>query len=183
MVNPILKFMPRHRLFNKKFGGGAIYDIGCYPVSLVVLIARLLKNKVNEFSYNIEDVHAKINFRGTEDESFLKIKFHKLFEAELKISIKKNISKPTIIYGTKGKIIISNPWLPNKNSTIQVLTSKENNIKKIFSKYSIYANPIKAASDEILSGNNYCKFPNMTWKDSLITSNILTEWKKYLYKA
>ena len=28
-VNPILKFKLRHRLFNKKLGGGAINDIGC----------------------------------------------------------------------------------------------------------------------------------------------------------
>ena len=182
-VNPILKFKPRHRLFNKKFGGGAIYDIGCYPVSFIVLIAKLFENQNNEPSYDIIDVHRKMNFRGTDDEGSLKIKFHQLFEAELKISIKRNLTKPTIIYGTKGKIIIPNPWLPNKNTSFEVLTGEKNYIKKISSKYSVYANTIKAASDEIQQNNNYCKFPNMTWKDSLISSKILTEWKNYLYKA
>jgi predicted dehydrogenase len=182
-VNPILKFKPRHRLFNKKFGGGAIYDIGCYPVSLVVLIARLLKNQDNEIPYNIIDVYNKNNFRGTDDEASLKIKFHKLFEAELKISIKKNLVEPTIIYGTKGKMIIPNPWLPNKDTSIEVSTSEKNYIKKISSKYSVYANTIKAASDAIQQNNNYCKFPNMTWEDSIISSKILTEWKNYLYKV
>ena len=28
-----------HRLFNKKLGGGAILDLGCYPSSMSILIA------------------------------------------------------------------------------------------------------------------------------------------------
>ena len=182
-VNPILKFKPGHRLFNKELGGGAINDIGCYPVSLAVLIARSLKNKDNKFSYKILSVRRKNNFRGTDDEGILKIKFDELFEAQLEISIKKNLKKPTIIYGTKGKIIISNPWLPNKNTSIELFTKEKNYIKNISSKYSVYANTIKAASDEIQQNNNYCKFPNMTWEDSIISSKILTEWKNYLYKV
>jgi len=182
-VNPILKFKPGHRLFVKKFGGGAINDIGCYPVSLVVLIARLLKNQDTEIQYNITDVYKKNNFRGTDDEGSLKIEFQNLFDAELKISIKKDLAKPTIIYGTKGKIIIPNPWLPNKNTSIEVSSSEKNYIKKISSKYSVYANTIKAASDAIQQNNNYCKFPSMTWEDSIISSKILTEWKNYLYKV
>ena len=182
-ANPILKFKPRHRLFNKKLGGGAINDIGCYPVSLAVLIARLFQSKNKETLYSVIDVYRKNNFRGTDDEGFLKINFHNLFEAELDISIKKNLIKPTIIYGSKGKIIIPNPWLPNKSTTIELITNKSNYIKKITSKYSVYANTIKAASDQIQQNNNFCEYPNMTWQDSIINSKILTEWKNYLYKV
>ena len=101
----------------------------------------------------------------------------------MEISIKKNLTKPTIIYGSKGKIIISNPWLPNKDTSIEVFKGENNYIKNISSKYSVYANTIKAASDEIQQKNNYCKYPNMTWQDSIISSKILTEWKNYLYKV
>ena len=80
-------------------------------------------------------------------------------------------------------MIVPNPWLPNKNTSIEVSTSEKNYIKKISSKYSVYANTIKAASDAIQQNNNYCQFPNMTWEDSIISSKILTEWKNYLYKV
>ena len=182
-VNPIFKFKPGHRLFNKKLGGGAVNDIGCYPVSIAVLIARLFQNKNKETSYSIVDAYMKNNFRGTDDEGRLKINFHNLFEAELEISIKKKLIKPTIIYGSKGKIIISNPWLPNKSTTIELITKKNKYKKIISSKYSVYANTIKAASDEILKNNNYCKYPNVTWEDSIINSKILTEWRNNLYKV
>ena len=182
-VNQILKFKPRHRLFNKKLGGGAINDIGCYPVSLAVLIARLYQNKNKATLYSITDVYRKNNFRGTDDEGRLKINFHNLFEADLEISIKKNLTKPTIIYGSKGKIIISNPWLPDKSTSIELVTSENNYIKNITSKYSVYANTIKVASNEIQQNNNYCKYPNMTWQDSIISSKILTDWNNYPYKV
>ena len=182
-VNQLLKLKPRHRLFNKKLGGGAINDVGCYPVSLVVLIAKLFQNKNKETSYDIIDAYKKDNFRGTDDEGYLKINFHNLFEAELKISIKENLTKPTIIYGSKGKMIITNPWLPNKNTIIETFTSKSSYKKNITSQYSVYANTIKAASNEIQQNSNYCKYPNMTWQDSIICSKILTEWKNYLYKV
>ena len=182
-VNPILKLKPGHRLFGKKFGGGAINDIGCYPVSLAVLIARLFQDKNKEASYDIVDVYSKKNFRGTDDEGLIKIKFHNLFEAKLEVSIKKDLTKPTIIQGSKGKIIISSPWLPNKNSTIELVSSKNNFKKSIQSKYTLYANTIKAASDQIQKKNYHCEFPKMTWEDSITCSKILTDWKDYFYKV
>ena len=182
-VNQILKFKLGHRLFSKKFGGGAINDIGCYPVSLAVLVARLFQDKNKKATYEIIDAYSKKNFRGTDDEGRLIINFHNLFEAELEVSVKKKLIKPTIIYGSKGKIIISNPWLPNKDSTIELVSNHNNFKKNIKSKYTIYANTIKEASDQIEQKNYYCEFPKMTWDDSIICSKILTDWKEYYNKV
>ena len=182
-VNQILKFKLGHRLFSEKFGGGAINDIGCYPVSLAVLVARLFQDKNKKATYEIIDAYSKKNFRGTDDEGRLIINFHNLFEAELEVSVKKKLTRPTIIYGSKGKIIISNPWLPNKDSTIELVSNHNNFKKNIKSKYTIYANTIKEASDQIEQKNYYCEFPKMTWDDSIICSKILTDWKEYYNKV
>ena len=99
------------------------------------------------------------------------------------MSVKKKLTKPTIIYGSKGKIIISNPWLPNKDSTIELVSNHNNFKKNIKSKYTIYANTIKEASDQIEQKNYYCEFPKMTWDDSIICSKILTDWKEYYNKV
>lgn len=182
-VNQILKFKPFHRLFNTKFGGGVINDIGCYPISFGVLISRLFRSENKETSYDIISASSKKNFRGTEDEGHLKVKFNNLFTAEFEVSIKKKISRPTIIHGTSGKIIISNPWLPNKDETIKLVKNGKNFSKKISSKYSIYANTIKVASDAIIKKKVFCEFPNMTWEDSFISSKILNEWKNHTKKS
>ena len=182
-VSPILKFKPSHRIFNKKFGGGAINDIGCYPVSFAVLISRVFQNENKQIIYNILDANIKNNFRGTDDEGFLILNFENQFKAKLEISIKKKLNKPTVIYGSKGKMIIANPWLPNKNTSIQIEKNGKVFTKNIISKYSTYANTIKVASDEILLKNKNCKYPNMTLQDSKMSSKILLEWKNFIYKS
>ena len=179
-VNPILKLKPGHRLFNKKFGGGAINDIGCYPVSFVILIASLLQYKKKNISYDIINSTAKKNFRGTDDEATLFIGFRNLFKARLEISIKKKLSNKTIIEGTKGKMIITNPWLPQKKETIALIKNKCFTIKKITSKYSIYANVINLVSNSIKKNKHFCEYPNMSWDQSILVSKILNEWKKNL---
>ena len=48
------KFNPKSRLFNPKLGGGAIYDLGCYPISFAMLFSKKpnsikIENKKNKF--------------------------------------------------------------------------------------------------------------------------------------
>ena len=180
-ANPFLKLKSSHRLFNKKLGGGAINDIGCYPVSFAVLIARLLNKQHEEMSLNIINANIKKNFRGTDDESDLEINFDNLFNANFKISIKKKIKEPTIIYGTKGKLIIDNPWLPQKYQDFILSKKGKDYVINTTSKYSVYANTIKLSSDAIRMNKKNCNYPNMSWEDSQLTSKILSMWKNYLY--
>ena len=176
------KFIPEHRLFSKKLGGGAIHDVGCYPSSFSLLIARLLKKEDQELRFDLENVTGKINFRGTDDEAHTKIIFRNQFEAELDIAITKKMGNSIIISGSKGQIIINDPWLPNKKTILDVVTKSKKYEKEIISKYSIYANSIKYASDLIEMKQNKCEFPLMTLEDSMINIQILNKWKNVLYK-
>ena len=175
--------MPKHRLFNKQFGGGAILDIGCYPTSFSLLIARLLQKKDQQLNYELTDIKGKINFRGTEDSAYTKIIFKDQFEAELDISITKKKENSIVISGSKGKILIIKPWLPNKEVFIEILLKSKKYEKKIISKYSIYANNIKYMSDLLIKKETKCKFPIMTLEDSIINMKILSRWKNLLYKS
>ncbi len=178
----IFKFIPKHRLFNKSLGGGAILDIGCYSSSFSLLIARLLQKKDQKLKFSLENIVGKINFRGTDVEAHAKIIFQDQFEAQLSISITKKMDNQIIISGSKGKIIIPDPWLPNKKSFIEITTNTKEYKKEIISKYSIYANSIKNATDLIQKKEIKCEYPLMTWEDSMINMQILNEWKKTLYK-
>ena len=179
----LLKFIPRHRLFSKKLGGGAILDVGCYPASFSLQIARLLQKKGHELKFDIKDVVGKINFRGTEDEAYAKIIFKNQFESELNVAITKQMENSIIISGSKGKMIIMSPWLPDKKSTIEVITKTKKYKEEVISKYSIYANSIKLASDLIDKKVINSQYPLMTWEDSMINMQILNKWKNILHKV
>ena len=90
------------------------------------------------------------------------------------------MSNKTIIEGTKGKMIITNPWLPQKKESITLIKNKNFIIKNITSKYSIYANVINLASNSINKNKYFFKYPNMSWDQSILVSKILNEWKKNL---
>ena len=146
-VNNFLKFFPKHRLFNKNMGGGSILDVGCYPVSFGLMIAKILKEESSS-KYKLTNCRGKINFRGTDDEAYTKIEFENLFDLEANVSIKNQFENSSIIFGSKGKLKLSS-WLPNKISFIEVSNKKNNYRKEIISKYSTYANTIKFASESI----------------------------------
>lgn len=174
-VNSLLKFIPKHRLFNKDMGGGSILEVGCYPISFGLLIAKILKEE-SSLRYKLTDCKGRINFRGTDDEAYTKIEFENLFDLEANVSIKNQFENSSIVFGSKGKLKLSG-WLPNKTSFIEVSNKKNNYKKEIISKYSTYANTIKVASDSIESRKIECDFPNMTWQDSKENIEILTKWK------
>jgi len=180
-VNNLIKLMPKHRLFNKKLGGGAILDIGCYPSSFSLLIAKLLQKKEKKIKFELENINGKINFRGTDDQAYTKIIFEDLFEAEFNIAINKKADNFINIYGSKGQIIIRNPWLPPKKSFIEVFTKTKSYVKEVNSKYSIYANCIRFASNSIEKKTINPSYPLMTWEDSMINMQILNQWKNKLY--
>ena len=179
-VKNFFKFIPTHRLFNKKMGGGAILDIGCYPISFGLLIAKILQEE-SSFKYRLINCEGKFNFRGTDDEAYTKIEFDNLFELEANVSIKNKFENSSVIFGSKGKLKVSS-WLPNKKSFIEIFDEKNNYTREVISKYSTYANTIKLASDSIERKQLECNFPNMTWQDSKENIKILTEWKEYIQK-
>ncbi len=165
------KFNPESRLFNKKLGGGAIFDLGCYPISFAMLFSKnpkdiKIQNKELEFSSSEVDNDAKAKLIC--DESY---------ECEIHVSIKNNLNNICKIHGSKGYINVLNPWLPNKNSQIEVSSNKHFYVKSIKSNLSIYANQIKNVSEAFLEKSNN-KFNLFDINKSLINMNLMEIWLK-----
>ena len=77
------------RLFNKDLGGGAILDIGCYPVSMSNLIANL--NQTKETIPTVSDIKSKTFETGVDTEVDAKLEYDNGIISEIKISIIKNL--------------------------------------------------------------------------------------------
>ncbi len=163
----VKKIDPSSRLFNKKLGGGAILDLGCYPISFLMLFEKdtekfiIEKKKISYSSTNVDDfAEATINIK---DE----------VKANIKISLKENLQNNCIIKGTKGQIFIPSPWLPEKNSYLEVQSDKRN-YKKFFDiDKSVYANQIYNVSKYF---NNEDGKNLFTIDFSLKCMNFLDRW-------
>ena len=166
---------PKSRIFNKSLGGGAILDIGCYPLSFLNLI---FKN--NE---NIEFESAKGTFAstGVDDSAEANLIIENRIHSNIKISFKENLDNKFIINGEFGSLILPNPWLPEIKNFIQINLKNSNYKKFITSNKSLFANQIQNVSSKIQDKKMNDSFL-VNIQDSLKIMNNLTIWSNLIIK-
>ena len=177
----LTKIKPESRLFDKNLGGGAILDVGCYPVSFANLISCLNNKEEKLIEPEIFDVSGSLCETGVDDIAYAKLKFSNLI-ATVGTAVRLNMQNKTLITGTKGSILVYNPWLPSKKSLVEIKTKSSYYKSFISSKKNIYANQIYEVSKLILSGQKEGKFPAMTWQHSEVNMSIINKWKNELIK-
>ena len=163
------KFNPSSRLFNKSLGGGAIFDLGCYPISFAMLFSK------NPSSIKITKKELKYSESKVDEDAKATIICDETYECNMHVSIKKDLKNICKIHGSKGHINVSNPWLPDKKSQIEVLSNNHFYIKTIESEFSIYANQIKNVSEAFEKKNG--KDLNLFDIDrSIINMSLIENW-------
>jgi len=167
------KLNPENRLYNKKMGGGAILDLGCYPVSFSTLIA----SKISTINYDKIQVLNKQKEIGVTDvdlDSYMELHFENNFTSKVSASFTKNLGKKTIIIGSKGEICIEDTWLANP--AIISIKNEDKKELKINSNENIYSYEIESLSQCILENKYTTDFPGITINDIIGNMKILDEW-------
>ena len=164
-----------HRLFNKDLGGGAILDIGCYPLSLSTLVNSLTYN-VNLEKIYLEKVNSSYCESGVDIASEAIINFDNKFRSKISCSFRDKKNQQTIIQFENGTLKIDYSWLPKQNTTIEL--NRNNEISKISLKNNsnIYSHQIKNISDQLLDDLITPRFPSMTMKEIKTNTKILNDW-------
>ncbi len=93
---------PENRLFNKQLAGGALLDIGIYPITFASIFLGLKPmNILSECEIGKTDV----DFQNA-----IILKYPKGKLAILSSTIQTDLTKEAIIFGTKGKIVVPEFW-------------------------------------------------------------------------
>ena len=162
------------RIFNPDLGGGAIYDLGCYPLTSTLLYFNLEgDNQIVDSKFYRDDGRY-----GVDESANANLYFSCGGEASINVSIRKNLENTIEIFGTKGKIKILYPWLTPMDSYIELQKDGEsirinNPIKK-----DIYTLELDNASKAILQNKKEIDFPGANTKRSLKYIKILEKWRK-----
>ena len=162
------------RLFNKKLGGGAILDLGCYPISFF----NLFCNNKNELKF----IDSKGSFALTNVDDFAEINFFigENIEANAKVSLKENYNNSCIIYGNQGYIKIPSPWLPEKKSYIEIFKKNSSYKKFISTNKSVYAHQIESISSRFGNLKNENNKLLVDIDESNKIMKILSHWSNNL---
>ena len=176
------KVIPDHRLFDKKLAGGAILDVGLYPVSLsrIVAGAAIGKKFVNPVAISAK---ARIGETGVDEISSATLKFENNIIAEVSTAIMQNMDNNAIIEGEVGKIIIDDPWMPGKdggpyNTKIRVIKNGTEEIQEFKGPEHLFFFEAELASQTISKQRTEVPYPGMTWDDTLGNIKALDMWRK-----
>ena len=173
----IKKINPNSRLFNKDYGGGAILDVGCYTSSFCLLIAKTILGEKYK-KYKIRNITGSLCDTGVDICSEAELIFNDKIKMTIKTSLKENLNNNCIVYGSKGKIILSSPWLPENKSYIEIYNKDSYYKKFVNSKFSIYAQQIYRFNQKILGKDDDVFDTLMNNEVSLMNIEIIDIWKK-----
>lgn len=106
------QFNESSRAYNKELGGGGILDVGCYPASMVRLVAGAASGK--PFLNPIElKATGYVGPTGVDHYTTASLKFENDVVAEISTAVGCNIPSVTVIHGSEGMLTVPNPWLPS----------------------------------------------------------------------
>ena len=176
------KVIPDHRLFDKKLAGGAILDVGLYPVSLSRMVAgaAIGKKFTNPVSISAK---ARIGETGVDEISSATLKFENNIIADVSTAIMQNMDNNAIIEGELGKIIIDDPWMPGKdggpyNTKIRVIKNGTEEIQEFKGPEHLFFFEAELASQTISKQRTEVPYPGMTWDDTIGNIKALDMWRK-----
>jgi len=164
------------RLFNKELGGGAILDIGCYPVSFFQLFCS------KEEKLELIDVKGSHTITGVDDYAEINLLSKNNIEFYGKVSLKENFDNQSKIYGTKGSIVVPSPWLPSKKSYLEIIKGSSYYKNFINTDSNVYTIQIKNVSNRFSNVNNEAGKLLIDINDSVNIMKILDLWSKKIDK-
>jgi predicted dehydrogenase len=168
------KINKNSRQFSKQLGGGCILDLGCYPTSLTILIASLIKN-LDYTNFEIKVLNREIGETDVDINSEAQIIFQNGFKSNVKASFKHNLGNNTLVKGKKGEINIKNTFLGIEEIEVN-LKNKKYKINKRINR-NIYAIEIENISQSILQQKNDVLYPGMKIEETFVNMKILENWR------
>jgi len=164
-----------NRLFNKDLGGGAILDLGCYPLSFSTFINSITHN-VQLKDISLERVKKEYCESGVDIFSSMNMNFNGKFNSNITCSFKDNFNQSTKINFKNGSILINESWVPNKKMTMQI-TNRDNITTMNFeNNENICSYQINNISNQLLNQKIKPIFPSLNIEEIETNSSLLDRW-------
>ncbi len=166
-------FNPESRLYNRALGGGAILDVGCYPVSMSRLIAGVAQGKPFADPLEVKAV-GHIGEAGADEWAAAVMRFPGDIVAQVSTSVRLGQDNSVRIYGSEGWIHVPIPWVCASPRIVlykagcdpEEITLEPVNI------YGVEADTVAANIDK-----RQAPSPAMSWDDTLGNMHALDAWR------
>lgn len=168
-------------LWSRKAGGGAIMDVGGYPMSLARLIAGTASGA--SFCEPASLTTGEFNWRNdVETTTHATLQFARGFTAQIAASIGEEMTNSAILTCTRGRITLTDPWTPGRevapsDTGLQIETADGFSNETVRDPRQLFAIEAEAASFAITQGLQEPNWPAMAQDDSLGNAKALDWWR------
>jgi len=172
---------PDHRLFANDTAGGGILDVGCYPVSMVRLIAGSVEGKPFLEPESVSGA-AHLGQTGVDEWASALLKFPNGIVAEVSCSIMAEQDNTLRIIGARGRIEVGDFWYASgqQGGTGKIEIFRPGGVHEtveVVEDRWLYAFEVDAAGSAIREKRQEFAAPGMSWADSLGNLRVLDQWR------
>ena len=173
-------YRPGSRLYDMALGGGAILDVGGYPVSLARLIAGAAIGApfANPVAVKGTGVLAET---GVDAVAYGLLTFANGFTAEIATACGRDMDNRAVISGPLGQIVIDDPWVPGRNvgpsTTTLHITSDKTRSEVLGDDKMLFAFEAEHVSAAIAAGALQAPHPAPSHADSIGNNETLDKWR------
>lgn len=161
--------------------GGAIQNLGCYPVSLVRLLAGVAHQRQTAEPSNVISLGEMDHTNKNVQRASALLHFPKRMLATITVADDIKSQTNFSIIGSEGQLqVVTNPWMPGQTSKILLQKDNESQIEEIIihADKSLYTYQIELVSQCILDGETNAEVGGMSWLDTLGNVIVLDAWNK-----
>ncbi|GAB6260354.1 Gfo/Idh/MocA family protein [Photobacterium sp. R1] len=157
---------------------GALYNLGCYPVSLLYLV---VKTMLGEQAFENRTLKA-MSRRGADNnicESSLLMSFGEQNTAYVHTAEDHGLKHQFTVLGSKGCITMeSNPWLPASENhfSVEIYETSKRDIA-VTAQGDAFFYQVRQVRKAVEAGQKELVSPCATWQDSYNIMRLLTEWE------
>lgn len=173
-------FLPHHRLFRKELGGGAILDLGGYPMSMARLLAGHAEKRDDLEALSVDAV-SRNGPTGVEEISVATATFANGVIAQMSVSIAQWQDNVLHLMGSAGRLEVDSFWFGSGKyggtSTIRFIPPHGEPEEIAFSDdRNVYSFQFEAVNAAIRVGETRFAYPGMSEADSLANARSLDRW-------
>lgn len=158
---------------------GALYNLGCYPMSLIHSVAQ------HQFGESVfEDLQiSAIGRRGHDGnicESSAMMRFNGSFTAQIHTAEDHGLKHGFTILGSKGCITLdTNPWLPTEENrfTVEIYETSKREVK-VEAQGDGFHYQVRNIRQAVEQGNKELAAPMATHQNSRVIMKLLTDWEQ-----
>ena len=165
------------RQYNPALGGGGILDVGCYPISMVRLIAGAACGTAFADPIDVKGV-AHLGETGVDEWANALLQFPGNVTAHCFTGVHVNAENALRVYGSEGQITVPYPWKPNTDDNgADIIVQRKGAASETIAiddtreLYSIEADTVARYIEQRQS-------PTMTWDDTLGNMQTLDRWRE-----